>query len=150
MRRSARCAVANMERGRRSRRSPSACPRQGARALRFARQANAKPRRAPAAAPNTPTRRAKASASPGDGRASRALCRVSSSVNRAAWLRAHRSRGKRAARLRVARLRPGLPRRGKRRRQRALRGALRQRRKRLGPGRVADVDAPRCQVAAAK
>ncbi len=102
MRRSVRCAVANMERGPRGRRLPSAYPRRGVLALLSAHPGNEKPSQAPAEAPSTPTRQAKASGKRGDARESLAPCRGSSSVNRAARRRAHRSRGKRDAPLRAA------------------------------------------------
>jgi hypothetical protein len=59
------------------------------------RHGEARPKRAPAKAPNTLMRQARASESPDDGRASRAPCHGSLSANRAARRRALRSRSKR-------------------------------------------------------
>jgi len=64
--------TASMAHDRRSRQSPSGSPRQGGRALRCLRLERARPRRAPAGAPNMPMRRDKEGARPAAARVSRA------------------------------------------------------------------------------
>jgi hypothetical protein len=83
-----------MGRDRRSKPSPSACPRRGAQELPFARRGEVRPRHARAEAPRTPMLRGSTSVKPIAGRASRAPFRGFSNANRAVQCRGARSRAR--------------------------------------------------------
>jgi len=129
-----------MGRDRRSRPSPSGCPRRGTQALRYARRGKGRPRHVQA--PHMPMPRVSTNAKPTAGRASRVRYRGFSSANRTAPCRGARSRARPAAPPRtVRRLRVPL-RHARRCGRKALPAAPPRHVKRRAPGRDIASSAP--------
>lgn len=135
-RRFGKSGAANMERDRRSRRLPSACPRQGVRAFRSVRRGKARRRQRPVEAPSTPMRQARASERRAGGHAFRARCREPSSVSHIARRHLRRCRNNHDVPLRTAQPPPVRRQPARRQKPRGRPAAPQQPKRQPGPGHV--------------